>query len=158
MLLQGAFPRWVGCLTPPAPVHRQGSARGFNACNGATNPSPPARGLISALGYRPPSAADSCSAWSWDRPGAQTCVLPGLGGCGGPGVAAAAELLQARLEKPRVGGSGWPGGRHRGKAAPHSAPDLFIFLRFFHILHLPKPQKAFLTSAPRQVNYVIFNY
>ena len=56
MLLRGAFPRWVGCLTPPPTLaHREGSAQGFSACNGATNPSPPARRgcrFLSALMYR----------------------------------------------------------------------------------------------------------
>lgn len=57
MVPRGAFPRWVGCLTPPRSMlaHREGSALGFSAGNGATNSSLPARGgcrFLSALMYR----------------------------------------------------------------------------------------------------------
>lgn len=57
MLPRGAFPRWVGCLTPPRSMlaRREGSALGFSACNGATNSSLPARRgcrFLSALMYR----------------------------------------------------------------------------------------------------------
>lgn len=82
MLPQGAFPCWVGCLTPhpvlahqERSAHQEGSAQGFRAWDRVLNPSPSAhRGcrFLSVLMYH--RAVGGFSAWTWGLPDSETYI------------------------------------------------------------------------------------